>query len=116
VDDTVIFRRLTREHIRRIVEIQLVHLRARLSERDITLELSDEALAYLARQSDDPAYGARPLKRLIQKELQDRSALSLLRGGIPDGDTVWVEGEGLGLRVGRPGRRRSKAGAAGGAD
>ena len=101
VDDVVIFHRLSLEHIRKIVEIQLAQLRARLSERDIDLELSEEALDYLAQQGYDPAYGARPLKRLIQKELQDRIALSLLRGDISDGDTVRVEAEGLGLRVGK---------------
>ena len=97
----MIFHRLTLEHTRRIVEIQLAQLRARLSERDIDLELSEEALDYLAQQGYDPAYGARPLKRLIQKELQDRIALSLLRGDVSDGDTVRVEAEGLGLRVGK---------------
>jgi len=56
---------------------------------------------YLARQGYDPAYGARPLKRLIQKELQDRIALAVLTGEICDGDTVRVEAEGLGLRVGK---------------
>ena len=100
VDDIVIFHRLSLEHIRRIVEIQLGHLRDRLAERDITLALSDEALDFLARQGYDPAYGARPLKRLIQKELQDRIALALLKGDICDGDTVRVAAEGLGLRVG----------------
>ncbi|MHB9150784.1 MAG: hypothetical protein ACYC33_12050, partial [Thermoleophilia bacterium] len=95
------FHRLSLEHIRKIVEIQLEQLRARLSERDISLELSVEALDYLAKQGYDPAYGARPLKRLIQKELQDRIALSLLRGDISDGDTVRVGAEGLGLVVGK---------------
>ncbi len=99
VDDVVIFHRLSLEHIAKIVEIQLAQLRARLAERDITLELSTEALDYLAQQGYDPAYGARPLKRLIQKELQDRIALGLLRGDFCDGDTVRVESEELGLRV-----------------
>ncbi len=103
VDDVVIFHRLSLEHIRAIVEIQLGQLRARLAERDIALELSEEALDYLARQGYDPAYGARPLKRLIQKELQGRIALSLLRGDISDGDTVRVGVEGLGLRVEKAG-------------
>ena len=101
VDDIVIFHRLSLEHIRTIVEIQLGFLRERLSERDIALELSDEALDYLAHQGYDPAYGARPLKRLIQKELQDRIALALLKGDICDGDAVRVEAEGLGLMVGK---------------
>jgi len=94
-------------HIRHIVQIQLGRLRARLAERDITLELSDEALDYLAHQGYDPAYEARPLKRLIQEELQDRIALALLKGEVCDGDTVRVEAEGLGLRVGRVGKVRT---------
>ena len=101
VDDVVIFHRLSLEHIRQIVEIQLAQLRARLAERDIGFEVSEGALDYLAQQGYDPAYGARPLKKLIQKELQDKIALSLLRGDISDGDTVRVEAEGLGLRVGK---------------
>src|SRR5665811_273164 len=101
VDDVVIFHRLSLEHIRRIVEIQLGQLRARLAERDIALELSEEALDYLAHQGYDPAYGARPLKRLIQKELQDRIALSLLRGDISDGDTVRVAVGEEGLELGK---------------
>ena len=100
VDDIVIFHRLSLEHIRKIVEIQLGQLRTRLAERDISLELSDEALDFLAHQGYEPAYGARPLKRLIQKELQDKIALALLKGDICDGDTVRVDAEGLGLRVG----------------
>jgi ATP-dependent Clp protease ATP-binding subunit ClpB len=91
VDDIVIFHRLSRGHIRRIVEIQLEQLRQRLQERDISLGLTDEALDYLAERGYDPAYGARPLKRLIQKELQDRIALALLRGEICDHDVVQVD-------------------------
>jgi ATP-dependent Clp protease ATP-binding subunit ClpB len=109
VDDIVIFHRLSLEHIRTIVEIQLGFLRERLVERDITLELSDDALDYLAHQGYDPAYGARPLKRLIQKELQDKIALALLKGDICDGDAVRVEAEGLGLVVGKVGRVRTTA-------
>ena len=101
VDDIVVFHRLTREHIRRIVAMQLGQLGARLAERDITLELSEEALDYLAAEGYDPAYGARPLKRLIQKELQDRIALALLRGDICDGDRVRVEEADGGLVVGK---------------
>ena len=64
-----------------MVEIHAAQLRAHLAERDVTLEFSDEALDSPAEQGCDPAYGARPLKRLIQKELQDWIAVSLLRGG-----------------------------------
>ncbi|OFW56759.1 MAG: ATP-dependent chaperone ClpB [Actinobacteria bacterium RBG_16_64_13] len=90
VDEVIIFHRLTLEHIKGIVDIQLTLLRKRLAARDITLEITDAAKAYLAQQGYDPAYGARPLKRLIQKEIQDQVALALLKGDFRDGDTVRV--------------------------
>ena len=101
VDDVVIFHRLTLEHIRRIVEIQLGQLRERLAERDIALELSEGAVDYLAQQGYDPAYGARPLKRLIQKEIQDKVALGLLQGDFGEGDTVRVAVGEEGLELGK---------------
>jgi ATP-dependent Clp protease ATP-binding subunit ClpB len=91
VDEVIIFHRLTLEHIKGIVEIQLGLLRRRLAERDIRLEITDAAKTYLAQQGYDPAYGARPLKRLIQKEIQDKVALSLLKGEFRDGDTIKVD-------------------------
>jgi ATP-dependent Clp protease ATP-binding subunit ClpB len=97
VDEIIIFHRLSLEHIKGIVEIQLGLLRRRLAERDITLEITDEAKTYLAQQGYDPAYGARPLKRLIQKEIQDQVALALLKGDFRDGDTVRVDERGLQL-------------------
>ncbi len=97
VDEIIIFHRLSLEHIKGIVEIQLGLLRKRLSERDITLEISDAAKTYLAQQGYDPAYGARPLKRLIQKEIQDKVALALLKGDFRDGDTIHVDERGLEL-------------------
>ena len=68
-----------------------------MAERGITLELTDDAKTYLAQQGYDPAYGARPLKRLIQREIQDPLALALLRGDYAEGDTVRVDEVGLGL-------------------
>ena len=97
VDEIIIFHRLSLEHIQGIVDIQLRLLRARLAERDITLEVTDAAKAYLAQQGYDPAYGARPLKRLIQKEIQDQVALALLKGEFRDGDTDQVDEQNLGL-------------------
>jgi ATP-dependent Clp protease ATP-binding subunit ClpB len=79
------------------MEIQLGLLRKRLAERDITLEISDAAKTYLAQQGYDPAYGARPLKRLIQKEIHDRIALALLKGEFRDCDTVRVDERSLEL-------------------
>ena len=97
VDEVVIFHRLSLEHIKGIVDIQAESLRKRLAEHDITLELSDAAKAYLAQQGYDPAYGARPLKRLIQKEIQDQVALALLKGEFRDGDTIRVDEKDLQL-------------------
>ncbi len=91
VDEVIIFHRLSLEHIKGIVDIQLGLLRKRLAERDIHLEITDAAKLYLAQQGYDPAYGARPLKRLIQKEIQDRVALALLKGEFRDGDTIMVD-------------------------
>jgi ATP-dependent Clp protease ATP-binding subunit ClpB len=97
VDEVIVFHRLSVEHIKGIVDIQLALLRKRLAEHDITLELTDTAKAYLAQQGYDPAYGARPLKRLIQKEIQDQVALGLLKGDFRDGDTIRVDEKDLSL-------------------
>jgi ATP-dependent Clp protease ATP-binding subunit ClpB len=97
VDEVIIFHRLSLEEIKGIVDIQLGLLRKRLAERNITLETTDAAKAYLAQQGYDPAYGARPLKRLIQKEIQDRVALALLKGDFRDGDTIRVDERNLEL-------------------
>ncbi len=101
VDEIVLFHRLSRADIKRIVDIQLELLRGRLAEREIALELSDGARAYLAERGYDPAYGARPLKRLIQKEIQDQVALGLLKGEFRDGSRVLVDSspEGLTFRT-----------------
>ncbi|HZJ47760.1 MAG TPA: ATP-dependent chaperone ClpB [Acidimicrobiia bacterium] len=97
VDDIVVFRRLTAEDLQRIVEIQLAHLKNRLATRRIGLELTDEASAWLAEQGYDPIYGARPLKRLIQKQIGDRLAMDVLEGRFRDGDTVQVDADESGL-------------------
>jgi ATP-dependent Clp protease ATP-binding subunit ClpB len=91
VDDIIVFSRLDREQLRRIVEIQLQHLRARLAARSITLEVDDAALDLLAEEGYDPTYGARPLKRVIQRRLQDPLAMAILDGGLRDGDRARVE-------------------------
>jgi ATP-dependent Clp protease ATP-binding subunit ClpB len=91
VDEIVIFQRLTREQLARIVDIQLDRLRSRLAGRDLTLELTDAAAAWLADRGFDPVYGARPLKRVIRKELEDRLARAMLAGEIVDGQTIAVD-------------------------
>jgi ATP-dependent Clp protease ATP-binding subunit ClpB len=95
VDEIVIFHRLTPEHLRQIVDIQVAALERRLAERRIELELTEEARAWLAEHGYDPSYGARPLKRLIQREIADPLALALLKGEFSEGDRILVDaGEG----------------------
>ncbi len=88
VDEILIFHALAREDIRRIVEIQVSLLKKRLEDRKIDLELSDDALGLLANRGFDPLYGARPLKRVIQRDIQDALALKVLNGDIREGDRV----------------------------
>ena len=91
VDETVVFHSLAREHLKEIVEIQLERLRARLAERHITLELTERAREHLALSGYDPNYGARPLKRAIQKEIETPLGRLLLKGDVKDGQTVMVD-------------------------
>jgi ATP-dependent Clp protease ATP-binding subunit ClpB len=102
VDDLVVFTRLSPADLRKIVDIQLGHLRSRLADRRIELNLTDAAKDLLAEQGFDPAYGARPLKRVIQKELADRLAQKLLSGAYTDGDTVTVDAGGGELVFSQP--------------
>jgi ATP-dependent Clp protease ATP-binding subunit ClpB len=91
IDDVVIFHRLGREDIGRIVELQVHQLVDRVRERGIEVELSDDARTLLANLGYDPTYGARPLKRVIQKQLVDRLALRILEGDFGEGDLVRVD-------------------------
>ena len=91
LDDVVRFDPLSREQLSEIVELQVARVLARLAERGVTVTLTDEAKQLLGNMGYDPAYGARPLRRVIQKQLTDRLALALLRGEIRDGDTVRVD-------------------------
>lgn len=105
LDDVVIFDALTREQLAEIVGISVARLAQRLAERRLTLDVTDAAKEWLAAEGYDPAYGARPLRRLVQTQIGDQLAKALLAGTIRDGDTVVVDlGEG-GLAV-RPGGRR----------
>ncbi len=94
IDDVVIFAPLGRDEIARIVDIQLGHLRRRLAARRIELEVTDGARALLGREGYDPTFGARPLKRTIQRLVQDPLSLKLLQRELADGDTVTVDAEG----------------------
>ena len=91
VDELIVFQRLSKEQLRKIVDIQLLQLERRLAERQIHLEVSDDAKDLLAEEGFDVVYGARPLKRVIQKRLSDALAMKLLAGEYSDGDTITVD-------------------------
>jgi ATP-dependent Clp protease ATP-binding subunit ClpB len=104
VDETVIFGRLSREQLAEVVDLQAHGLRRRLGARRIELELTDEAKRLLVEHGYDPAYGARPLKRTVQRELENPLAMMVLQGQVGDGDTVVVDAvdEGLEIAVRHP--------------
>jgi ATP-dependent Clp protease ATP-binding subunit ClpB len=93
IDEIVEFKQLSREQIGEIVELQLGRLRERLAERGLTIELTDDAKEVLAEAGWDPSYGARPLKRAIQRLLENPLALRLLEGDFGDGDTIRVDAQ-----------------------
>jgi ATP-dependent Clp protease ATP-binding subunit ClpB len=105
LDEIILFHRLTREHMTGIVEIQLGRLRKLLADRRISIDLDDRARAHLAEVGYDPVYGARPLKRAIQRELQNPLATMILKGEVADGDTVQVSSAASGLTI----RRKEKS-------
>jgi ATP-dependent Clp protease ATP-binding subunit ClpB len=91
VDEIIVFHALTEEDLKKIVDIQLERLRSRLIERRITLELTDEAKSHLARSGYDPVYGARPLKRAIQREIETPLSRLILKGDVKDNSIVRVD-------------------------
>jgi ATP-dependent Clp protease ATP-binding subunit ClpB len=93
LDEIIVFHALSEEQLKQIVEIQLAGLRGRLEERHITLELSDAARTRIVRSGYDPHYGARPLKRAIQREIETPLAKRLLAGEIRPGQTVWIDAD-----------------------
>jgi ATP-dependent Clp protease ATP-binding subunit ClpB len=103
VDDTVIFHRLSKQDLARIVELQVEQLAVRVREKGIEVELSDDARTLLGNLGYDPTYGARPLKRVIQKQLVDKLALRILEGEFREGDAVRVDAEGGELTFERSG-------------
>ncbi len=100
VDEIILFHRLKRNQMGAIVDIQMKRLDALLADRKIVLELKDEARTWLAEKGYDPAYGARPLKRVIQKNVQDSLAELILSGAVKDGDHVPISAGPLGLVIG----------------
>ena len=104
LDEIVVFRPLTKEQIRQIVEIQLSYLRARLAEKRISLELTEAAKDFLAERGYDPVFGARPLRRVIQRELETPLAQKILAGEVKEGDRVQVDVGPAGLVFAVPAR------------
>ncbi|HEY9713116.1 MAG TPA: AAA family ATPase, partial [Chroococcales cyanobacterium] len=103
IDETVVFHALTADQLKKIVEIQMRILNRRLEERKILITPTEAAKEWLARTGYDPVYGARPLKRLIQKDIENPLALKLLQGDFADGDRITVDSEGEGLQFKREG-------------
>ncbi len=93
IDETIVFHSLEKEHISQIVTLMSDELRKRLKEQDVEFELTDAAKEFLAKEGFDPAYGARPLRRAIQKHIEDRLSEELLRGTISKGDSLTIDVE-----------------------
>jgi ATP-dependent Clp protease ATP-binding subunit ClpB len=100
LDEIVLFRRLQREDMKTIVDIQLGRLRSLLADRNITLDLDQSALDWLAHEGYDSVYGARPLKRVIQRSVQNKLATLLLEGSIHENETIHVTAGAEGLVIG----------------
>ncbi|MCU1294730.1 MAG: ATPase domain protein, partial [Bryobacterales bacterium] len=94
LDEIIVFHSLSEEQLKKIVDIQLAGLRARLQERHIALELTDAARTLLVREGYDPNYGARPLKRAIQREVETPLAKKILSGEVRGGQTIFVDQDG----------------------
>jgi ATP-dependent Clp protease ATP-binding subunit ClpB len=103
VDDVILFSRLDRAQLREIVDIQLRAVRDRLAVRKLILHVSEPAVDALAEEGYDPTYGARPLKRVIQRRLQDPIAMAILEGRFAEGDTVEVDAKDGQITIGRVG-------------
>jgi ATP-dependent Clp protease ATP-binding subunit ClpB len=99
VDEIVVFHSLSRAELKQIVDIQLTRLRQRLVERKIELELTDAAKEHFANAGYDPVYGARPLKRLLQKEIETTLGRKILAGEVPEGSRVLVDFDGRELAI-----------------
>jgi ATP-dependent Clp protease ATP-binding subunit ClpB len=99
LDEIILFRRLQRADMTNIVQIQLRHLTALLADRKIGLELDQPATAWLANEGYDSVYGARPLKRVIQRSLQNPLAGMILEGTVKEGETVYISADKKGLTI-----------------
>jgi ATP-dependent Clp protease ATP-binding subunit ClpB len=113
VDETVLFKPLTLGELEQIVDLQIDSVRRRLSDRQLELEVTEPAKAYLAREGYDPVYGARPLRRFIQREVETRIGRALIAGNIVDGSTIVVDLEDDELVISwRPAGQEAPVGAA----
>ena len=99
VDETVLFKPLTQAELEQIVDLQFDAVRERLADRRLELEITEDAKHFISREGYDPVYGARPLRRFIQREVETRIARALVRGDIADGSTIVVDLDGDGLRI-----------------
>jgi ATP-dependent Clp protease ATP-binding subunit ClpA len=93
VDEIIIFHNLTREEIQKIVVIQVQHLASRLADKNISIVLEEAASAFIAQKGYDPVYGARPLKRLIQKQIENPLSMAILEGKVQEGDHISIDME-----------------------
>ena len=91
IDETIVFHKLEREHMREIIEIQIQRLRSQMEERNVTMEFTTAALDKLSDAGYDPAFGARPLKRVLQRMIEDPMSEMILRGDIPNGSKIVIE-------------------------
>src|SRR5262249_17048075 len=98
IDEIIFFHALGREHMKRIIDIQIAGLMKRLEDRKIHVQLTDKAKDQLVEEGYDPTYGARPLKRTIQRRVLDPLALKVLEGDFVEGDTITVDANTNGLR------------------
>ena len=96
IDEIIVFRALSEQDIERIVDIQVRHLRRRLADKHLDIDLTEAAKAALANEGFDPSFGARPLKRAIQREIQDKLAMALLEGRFKEGDRIMVDADSQG--------------------
>ncbi|MNS51092.1 Negative regulator of genetic competence ClpC/MecB [compost metagenome] len=103
IDETIVFHSLEEVHIAEIVTLMSEELRRRLREYDVDFLLTDKAKAFLAKEGFDPAYGARPLRRAIQKHIEDRLSEELLTGTVKKGDSLVIDEENGALTVNRTG-------------
>jgi ATP-dependent Clp protease ATP-binding subunit ClpB len=99
IDESIIFHTLTKENLRQIVDIQLRNLRARLKERQLSVEFTDAAKDQLMDEGYDPSFGARPLKRVIQQRLENKLATEIIAGKFTEGDKIRIDGIGHAFTV-----------------